>query len=150
MLPACSSWLPCSDWLRLSNEVCSDCVAETWLICASWLTICEESIGLVGSWLRICCVSRLRKSAWLRVLSLLALAALAALEPMPPIPMSLMPHSSSVGMPCARALRVRASLAAVQRFLHQLARRVHHLDIVLIRTRGRNHVDQLVDRVDVA
>src|SRR5690348_635419 len=143
---ACRIWLPCSDLPRSSNEACNACVAETWLICASWLTICDESIGLVGSWLRICCTSKLRKSAWPRVFSLPRLAAFAALAALP-IAMSLMRGSSwrTEGDSCAGA-----SLAQVQGLLQQLARRVHHLDVVLVGARSGNHVDQLVDRIDVA
>ena len=109
----------------------------TVLICAIWLVTCALSIGFSGSWFCICATSSFRKRSALP--ASLAVARACALAPL-----------------SRRRGRDRASMARcmhwpdLQRLQQQAARRVHDFDVVLVRARGRDHVDHLLHRVDVA
>src|SRR5690606_10012072 len=124
---------------------------RTVLICASWLVTCALSSGLSGSWLRICATSSFRNRS--------------SVPSTVSVPSAGAPEAAAADFAAASAAAARLaasfcvlpiirvllrSLAELQRLQRELLRRVHHFDVVLVRTRRRDHVDHLLDDVDVA
>src|SRR5688572_11721391 len=156
MRPAPSStWLPRR--LSVSELICwfiSD-RPDTELNCASWPTYCAGSMGLKGSWFRSCVIMSVRKSSWLSSV-FFALASLAARRAASACGSefgrtraALMVSMSSMLILLSYPISTCPStLAQPQRGQQHVLRGVHHLDIVLVRTRRRDHVDHFFDHVD--
>src|ERR1044072_8583736 len=141
-----STWLPRSE--SLSAVICLFISArpETWLNCASWPTYCDGSSGFIGSWFLSCVIISVRKSCWPSSVFFLIAALAEAAE------------AASVSFRCrtiaaltmfmSNMFQFSSALAQPQRGEEQVVRGVHDLDVVLVRARGRDHVDHLLDDVD--
>src|SRR5438105_788928 len=142
----CSACI-CTKWVfRPSTVLFSFWMPLTVLICAIWLVTCALSIGLSGSWFCICATRSFRKRSELPAAS--SATGTLGVELTAVVVVLLW---EVIG---ANAMRVpggfQSSGPHLQRLEQQRLRRVHDLDVVLVRTRGRDHVDHLLDRVDVA
>src|SRR5690349_18145940 len=119
---------------------------DTELNCASWPTYCDGSSGLNGSWFLSWEIMSVRKSSWLSSVFFL-LAALAAFA----VASSLSERwrtMAALTMSMSSMLQLLSTLAQPQRGQQQVLGCVHDFDVVLVRARGRDHVDHLLDHVD--
>src|SRR6185436_1392219 len=141
-----STWLPRSE--SVSEVIClfMSEMPDTWLNCASWPTYCDGSSGFIGSWFFSCVIISVRKSSWFRSVFLRS-AALAALA-----------EAASDSERCRTMAALTMSMSSMFQFLLALAQPqrgqqqvlgcVHDFDVVLVRARGGDHVDHLLDHVD--
>src|SRR3954465_4807379 len=119
-------------------DVSMFCVLVTWLNCASWLMNSDGSCGLVGSWFLSCAIISLRNAFWSSWPLLFVCCVV------------LLPLMNAYGSVVFFVFVVVMGyipllLAQPQRGEHQVFRRVHHFDIVLVGARSGDHVHHLFD-----
>src|ERR1700719_1928706 len=140
---------PCCSWDTIWLTVLFRLLMPvTVLICAIWDVICELSTGLSGSWLLIWATSSFRK-----VSDRFCALVPVAVEPVPVVLVApVVAGSWNRFDRFVLELTVigdYSSGAQLQNLLQQAFGRVHHVHVGLVAARGRDHVDHLLDRIDI-